>query len=92
MNREEELIRETEERVRIEIAKKMQDDRMSPQLIKKYTGIDLEESSPKTEEYELAAKQVACEMLLRGLPLSMISAATGVPLSVLTELKNQMPD
>ena len=94
MEREERenLIRETEQRVRAEIARKMQADRMSPQLIRKYTGIDPEASAAGKEEYDLAAKQVACEMLLHGLPLDTIAAATGVPYSVLRELKSQMPD
>ena len=88
----ERIIQETEQRVRSEIAKKMQEDRMSAQIIKKYTGIDLEEKSPQAAQYDQTAKQVACEMLLRGLAIDVIATATGIPYPVLKELKSQMPD
>ena len=86
------LIREAEMRVRTEIAKKMEEDRFTPQMIKKYTGIVLQEEIPVTSEYDLAAKQVACDMLLRGLPLETIAVATRLPYPLLRELKSQLPD
>ena len=78
-------------RVRTEIAKKMKEDRFTPQMIKKYTGIVLKEEIPVTSEYDLAAKQVACDMLLRGVPLEPIAVATRLPCSLLQELKSQLP-
>ena len=45
-----------------------------------------------SESYDPVAKQVACEMLLRGLSPDMIAAATGVPYPVLMELKRQIED
>lgn len=88
------IIRETEERVRMEIARKMQEDRLSVQTIRKYTGIELDESPRQAPQYgyDLTAKQVACEMLMRGLPIDAIATATGVPYPVLRELRSQMPD
>ena len=83
---------EIEQRVRTEIAKKMQADRMSPELIRKYTGITLDNEPAETSGYDQTAKQVACEMILRGLPLDVIATATGIPYSVLQELKSQIPD
>ena len=84
--------KEIEQRIRMEIARKMQEDRLPPQMIMKYTGIAVEDLRPAEEEYDQTAKQVACEMLLRGLPLDVIAAATRVPYTVLEELKSQMPD
>ena len=91
-NEKEILIRETERNVRREIAERMREDHMAPQMIEKYTGIRPEETERHDMPYEETAKQVACEMLLRGLPLELISTATGVPPAVLRELKSQLPE
>ena len=84
--------KEIEHRVRVEIAKKMQADRLPAEMIKKYTGVVPEAEQSETTAVDLAAKQVACEMLLRGLPLDVIATATGVPYPVLRELRSQMPE
>ncbi|MDD6212798.1 MAG: C-GCAxxG-C-C family protein [Clostridiales bacterium] len=43
------------------------------------------------EEYDLAAKEVAAEMLLRGVPMDSIAVCTRLPYEVLKELKSQLP-
>ncbi|MBQ6361907.1 MAG: sugar O-acetyltransferase [Lachnospiraceae bacterium] len=41
---------------------------------------------------DIVAKQIACEMLLRGMQDDYIHAATGVPLAVIRELRSQISD
>ena len=41
---------------------------------------------------DVVAKQIACEMLLRGMQDDYIHAATGVPLTVIRELRTQISD
>ena len=81
-----------EKNVRRSMAEKMQADGLSSEMILKYTGVDTGKAQNRYEPYDQTAKEVACEMLLRGLPVEMIHTATGVPYELLKELKSQIAE
>ena len=87
--REQELRAQVEQETRMLIARKMREEGVSIELIAKYTGVRLEERRLEDEAYDLAAKQVAAEMLMRGLSVSTVQIATRLPYEVVMELKQQ---
>ena len=86
---EQELREEISQEVKTLIAEKMREDGHDVEKIFRYTGIRLPEKRIVSAEYDAVAKQVAAEMLMRGLPIESVQMATQLPLVVIKELQAQ---